>query len=804
MKISVVTPTHDTQWMREAWQSLLAQTHADFEWLVFVNDKTGGRTRVQARANEVAAMTGGDPRVRVVLDYSVFEGVGSRKKTAFADASGEILLELDHDDMLTANALAEVAKAFEDPEIGFVYSDYADFDGAEPFGDELVQGSITYRHPDVRQSWINNGFQFYDRQILGSPRPGFYECVRAFPPIALAMSLIFWAPNHLRAWRADVYRAVGGHNPEYKLCDDHELVIRTYLISKFHHIPLPLYLYRVSGDNTWAKNIDEIDRLTRALQSQYLERLVLREAVLSGLPAYDLGSAIVGREGWRTVDIERNPEGPKIDVVADLRERWPWEDGSVAAFRASDFLEHLPNKAHTMSEIWRCLKPGGWLLSCTPSTDGRGAFQDPTHCCHSEDTEVFTTDGFKLFTELTGEEKIYTYDAENKIAVEQPCSKVHVYDHDGEMIHFTGRSVDCLVTPDHRMFVGSSDAVTPFKFRRAEDLVGQKNKRMPSSVTFDGDYPDYFEIPGSRLVLQSNPNERFVGDTVRLPIRPFMEFMGWFISEGWTTIKNTQEDGGRYNFYGIGISQSESANPEKFELIGQCIERLGYKPNRTKKGWVFSDKHFATWLSRMGTALVKYIPVEIKQMAPELLRLMLDSACLGDGTLNGKTSRTYASSSKRLASDIQEVAIKCGFKTTMSKEDRTGKTIAINPDYRANSDMHLVYISRPKECYLTTASRVSYKGKVACVTVPKHNVILTRRNGRVIWSGNSYWNQNSFWYYTRREQARYIRNKTIRFQEVHLYTNFPSKWYEDNQISYVYANLVALKLGYEGPGEKGI
>jgi len=26
------------------------------------------------------------------------------------------------------------------------------------------------------------------------------------------------------------------------------------------------------------------------------------------------------------------------------------------------------------------LVPGGWLLSATPSTDGRGAFQDPTHC----------------------------------------------------------------------------------------------------------------------------------------------------------------------------------------------------------------------------------------------------------------------------------------------------------------------------------------------------------------------------------------------------------------------------------------
>ena len=44
-----------------------------------------------------------------------------------------------------------------------------------------------------------------------------------------------------------------------------------------------------------------------------------------------------------------------------------------------DALEHMKNPIHTMKEIYRCLIPGGWLLSETPSTDGRGAFQDPTH-----------------------------------------------------------------------------------------------------------------------------------------------------------------------------------------------------------------------------------------------------------------------------------------------------------------------------------------------------------------------------------------------------------------------------------------
>jgi len=68
----------------------------------------------------------------------------------------------------------------------------------------------------------------------------------------------------------------------------------------------------------------------------------------------------------------------------------------VGCIRAFDFLEHMnhcPDSACThgndgvtprcvvgiMNEFYRVLAPGGWLITRTPSTEGRGAFQDPTH-----------------------------------------------------------------------------------------------------------------------------------------------------------------------------------------------------------------------------------------------------------------------------------------------------------------------------------------------------------------------------------------------------------------------------------------
>lgn len=67
------------------------------------------------------------------------------------------------------------------------------------------------------------------------------------------------------------------------------------------------------------------------------------------------------------------------DVIADLNDRWPFEDNSIEYIRAYDALEHLKDPIHTMNEAYRVLKEGGVFEIFVPSTDGRGAWQDPSH-----------------------------------------------------------------------------------------------------------------------------------------------------------------------------------------------------------------------------------------------------------------------------------------------------------------------------------------------------------------------------------------------------------------------------------------
>ncbi len=70
-------------------------------------------------------------------------------------------------------------------------------------------------------------------------------------------------------------------------------------------------------------------------------------------------------------------------------------------------------------------------------------------------------------------------------------------------------------------------------------------------------------------------------------------------------------------------------------------------------------------------------------------------------------------------------------------------------------------------------------------------------------SFNSYWCENNFWYFTQQKYARTLQRYKGRFQQVRLFTSYPSKWHRENRISYVYSDMCALK-GQRQPGKREI
>ena len=88
----------------------------------------------------------------------------------------------------------------------------------------------------------------------------------------------------------------------------------------------------------------------------------------------DLGCGSNPHPGFVGVDI-----CPPAEVIADLRQPWPWPDSSIAYVLAVDIIEHLPSRIDTLNELWRVLEPGSIAEIEVPTIDGECAFADPTH-----------------------------------------------------------------------------------------------------------------------------------------------------------------------------------------------------------------------------------------------------------------------------------------------------------------------------------------------------------------------------------------------------------------------------------------
>jgi ubiquinone/menaquinone biosynthesis C-methylase UbiE len=80
------------------------------------------------------------------------------------------------------------------------------------------------------------------------------------------------------------------------------------------------------------------------------------------------------------------------DITWDLNDGIPLDDNSVGVLNASHVIEHLRDPIKTMREIYRVLAHGGWAFIEVPSTEGNGAWCDPTH------VSFWNEDSFPYYT----------------------------------------------------------------------------------------------------------------------------------------------------------------------------------------------------------------------------------------------------------------------------------------------------------------------------------------------------------------------------------------------------------------------
>jgi glycosyltransferase involved in cell wall biosynthesis len=339
-KFSLITPTHNPKYLSELHDSLKNQTYQNWEWIVYLNGSV--------EPHNLPLQIRQDPKVTVFKqkeDYG--DRIGKIKKEAFSLGTGDVLVEMDHDDMLREDCLEELNNEYQDPEIGFVYSE-----------DSKLQTNGEFNPYGSYYGW-----SWYETEWHGHKM----KVMRNFEASSLSMTMIYWQPNHVRSWRREIYHALGGHDESLDILDDQDLIARTYLVTRMKNIRKPLYIYRIDGGNSWLKKIDKIGKETVQMMHKYGMSLAERDADLQGKTKIQLGDAEPLRKGYIYYSLEDYENNKGFFL----------RDDSVGVIYAPFFPQRIQDTEKFMSECHRILCNNGWFFTEIPSTDGRGAWMDP-------------------------------------------------------------------------------------------------------------------------------------------------------------------------------------------------------------------------------------------------------------------------------------------------------------------------------------------------------------------------------------------------------------------------------------------
>jgi O-antigen biosynthesis protein len=255
--VSVFTAAYKSkEKIHRPFKSLLDQTYDNWEWVI-VDDSDDNDETYREYLTKLD-----DPRVRRYRQDSYKGYIGATKRYAAGLCTGEILVEVDHDDELTPDCLEKIVRAFQDnPECGFVYGDctevFAENLHAHWYGWDCGFGySVYYR------SWLHS----MDR---------WQNILRHTAINGSTIRHLVGLPNHPRAWTRECYHLVGGHREELLVSDDYDLLIRTFLSTTYAAVPDLLYIqYRNKGGNnsTFIRN-KQIQILVRELKDYYHHRI---------------------------------------------------------------------------------------------------------------------------------------------------------------------------------------------------------------------------------------------------------------------------------------------------------------------------------------------------------------------------------------------------------------------------------------------------------------------------------------------------------------------------------------------------
>jgi len=319
--------------------------------------------------------------------------------------------------------------------------------------------------------------------------------------------------------------------------------------------------------------------------------------------------------------------------------------------------------------------------------------------CFDDKTEIFTDKGWKYFKDLDKTEKVWSWDLDLGSQSFQEVSAYIDEPYSGEMYLYDTPKMNFCVTPNHNM-------ICQLNYRKNNKYIFKKIENIGSAERI------------KKSIEWSGINQNYTDD--------FIQFLGWFISEGY--IHKTNE---------VVIYQKNSDNVDNICFL---FNKLGYKyhistdKRNNCKAIGCNNTELADFLRKNCYIGVNYnshtkcIPSFLKSADSRQIKVFLNTFVKGDGQKMSTNVNCYFTSSKNLSNDLQELILKSGNYAYLYSRYSGFK----------NSLGYCIIESLSKDFLMLKKrlKKIKYNGRIYCVTT-KYNSIYVRRSGRCHWSGNS-------------------------------------------------------------------
>lgn len=362
--------------------------------------------------------------------------------------------------------------------------------------------------------------------------------------------------------------------------------------------------------------------------------------------------------------------------------------------------------------------------------------------CYDEETELLTQRGFIQYKNIQPDDMVLSF--VDGFCVWKPIKRVVVNNYSGDIYRVQTRSIDFLVTPNHRFLFKSSIKGT---FKLQPLLLNKPSRRYYSAAgRFIGNTSETIKI-GSRAYSTADVLYIlgvYIGDGAAdhqqktavnrsgLSSRDFIndrDDRGCFKSGKRGSIATTISHCHRIFLY---IPENDKSR----QRVCDCLSRLGIRYSKQQGYLYFTSKDFVEFFDEIThNAHTKHIPSWVFEYDATLLDSLYMGLIDSDGHYY-KTGEKFTTVSGRLADDMSKLCAFTGRFATVSRRESAiseikGRKIICSPSY---------YFSISSKNRLFESSDVNvehHNGKVWCLEVEETHNFFVRRNGKGIFCGNS-------------------------------------------------------------------